>query len=141
MTKVKLMDIELAFDFVNFGGLSDNSAVINRETGEIHYLGDGVEEELPEDFDEEDDSLVWVPDKRDLDVGTKLVMEFARKHCSEDLDDIHFMFSHRGAYAHFKRFLEKKNLLEKWYKFEEEKNRDALLEWCQINKIDVDDTK
>ena len=141
MKKVRLMDIELAFDFANFNGSGDNSAAINRETGEIHYFGDNVDEDLPEDFDEEDDSLVWVPDKRDLDLGTELVMDFARKYCSDDLDDIHFMFSHRGAYAHFKRFLEKKNLIDKWYKFEEEKNRDAILEWCKENKIAVDDIK
>jgi hypothetical protein len=138
MTKVNLTDIELAFDFVNFESYSDNSAVVNRETGEIYYIGDNVDEELPENFDEEDEALVWIPDKRDLDLGSVLAMDFAREFCSEDLEEIQFIFSHRGAYAHFKRLLEKRNRLEKWYKFEEDKNREALLEWCRENKIEVE---
>ena len=138
MAKVSFTDIENAFDFVSFDGYCDNNAAININTGEIHYVGDSVDADLSEDFDEEDESLVWIPDKRDLDLGSRLVMEFTRKHCPEDLDDVQFMFSHRGAYSHFKRLLEKKNRLEKWYEFENEKNREALLEWCRENKIDVE---
>jgi hypothetical protein len=52
------------------------SAAINRETGEIHYIGDTVDEDLPEDFNEEDQSIVWIPDKRDLDLGIELAMDF-----------------------------------------------------------------
>ena len=138
MTKVNFRDIETAFDFVNFDSYSDNNAAVNRETGEIHYLGDCVDEDLPEDFDEDDEVLVWIPDKQDLNLGSRVAMDFARNYCSEDLEEIHFIFSHRGAYAHFKRLLEKRNDLEKWYKYEEEKTRAALLKWCQENKIELE---
>ena len=138
MKKIKLMDIEMAFDFVNSDGFRDNSAAVNRKTGEIYYIGDAVYEDLPEHFDEEDDSLVWIPDKRDLDLGSRLVMSFAREYCPENYGEIQSIFSHRGAYRAFKEFLANKNLLEKWYSFEEEKTRQALLEWCQNNNLDID---
>ena len=138
MKKFKMMDIESAFDFVNSCGFSDNSAVINRKTGEIYYLGDTVDEDLPEHFDEEDDSLIWIPNKHDLDLGSHLVMDFVQEYCPENLDEIHGIFSQLGAYSTLKEFLANKNLLEKWFSFEEEKTRQALLEWCQNNNLDID---
>ena len=138
MKKFKLMDIESAFDFVNSGGFSDNSAVLNPKTGEIHWLGDAVDEDLPEDFDDDDDSLVWIPDKRDPALGTKLDMDFAREFCPEKIEEIQGIFSRRGAYASFKELLAGKNLLGKWYSFEEEKTRQALLDWCRVNNFEVE---
>ena len=138
MKKIKLSDIESAFEFVNFGEFRDNSAAVNRKTGEIYYLGDAICEDLPEDFDEEDDSLIWLPDKRDLDLGSRLVMDYTQENCPENLDEIQSIFSHRGAYRAFKELLEKKRLLEKWYSFEDERTKSALLEWCRTNNIEVE---
>jgi len=138
MKKFKLMDIESAFDFANLGEFSDNSAAVNRKTGEIYYLGDAVDDDLPEDFDEGDDSIVWIPGKHDLDLGRRLVIDFAREYCPENLDEIQDIFSHRGAYRAYKELLANKILLEKWYIFEEDKTRQALLEWCRINNIEIE---
>lgn len=138
MKKIKLIDIESAFDFASFSEFNDNSAAINRETGEIYYRGDTVDEDLPEDFDEDDDSLVWIPDKRDLDLGYRLVMDFSGEYCPDNLEEIQGIFSRRGAYGAFKGLLTEKNLLEKWYTFEEEKKRQTLLEWCRMNNIEVE---
>lgn len=138
MKKFKLMDIECAFGFVNSSEFLDNSAVLNLKTGEIYYLGDAIDEDLPEDFDEEDDSLLWIPDKYDLDLGSELVMDFAREYSPENFDKIQGIFSRRGAYRNFKDLLSKKRLLDKWYSFEEEKTRQALMEWCRNNNIEVE---
>src|SRR6056297_3237558 len=111
MAKVSIIDIENAFDFVNFDNLSDNEAAVDRETGEIYFWSSDLEEELPDDFDIESESLVLLPDKRDLDLGSKLAIDFAREFCPDDFEEIIAIFSHPGAYAHFKRLLERKNRL------------------------------
>ncbi|MBN2804610.1 MAG: hypothetical protein JXR91_16065 [Deltaproteobacteria bacterium] len=133
MKKVNFTDIEMAYDFVNCTGYLGNSAVIHRKTGEIYYLGDDLDNDLPDDFDEDDEALLSIHDKYDLELGSNIVMDFAHEYCSDDLEEIQFIFSHKGAYAHFKRLLSKKGRLEKWYEFEQEKTETALLKWCKIN--------
>jgi len=53
---IAFSEIEMAFDFVSFGGLSLNEAWICRETGRIWYVADDdIEDEpLPEDLGDED---------------------------------------------------------------------------------------
>jgi hypothetical protein len=113
-----------------------------RESGKIHWRYDefsGLEEhndELPADIDDEE-KYIQLPDKRELDLGVVLVMDFARKVLPEDADDISDMFRKRGAYARFKQLLTRRRALERWYEFENEATERALRQWCQDSLLDV----
>ena len=54
-----------------------------------------------------------------------------------ELDRIPQIFSHRGAYGRFKDFLVRKDLLQSWYDFANQKEEEALREWVLDNKIEL----
>jgi hypothetical protein len=51
----------------------------------------------------------------------------------EDIDDTEKYIT----IPHKKDFLNEKGLLDKWYKFEDKRQRAALIEWCQDNSIEI----
>jgi hypothetical protein len=76
---VSLSDLQLAFEFVSSGGMSVNEAYLDRQSGKIYWhseFGDN-DEELPDDIG--DDKYISIPDKRQLDLGKALVLDFARE--------------------------------------------------------------
>ena len=56
----------------------------------------------------------------------------------EDQREVQEIFSRRGAYARFKDLLERRGLLQRWYEYESDAEREALKVWCQENGIDTD---
>ena len=96
-------------------------------------------DELPEDVDENEEKYLWLPYKNDLDLGKHLVMESADKHMPEDVYKIEDIFRHSGAYRRFKDLLEERGQLEDWYDFENAHVKEALLEWCRENSIELED--
>ena len=113
----------------------DNEAYICRQTGKIYWIaGDpgmiDEEEEIPEDTHNSDKYLP-VPDKRDLDLGNQLAFDFATRYLAQHYDDVREMFRRQGAYRRFKDFLERKDMLEKWYVYSDEQAAKALGEWCE----------
>src|SRR5437016_9280468 len=92
-------DLLLAFEFVSSGGMGENEAYLDRRSGKIYWhskVGDN-DEELPDDIDEE--NYISIPDKRELDLGKPLVLDFAREFLPDDYDEVRHIFSRRGAYA------------------------------------------
>jgi len=66
---VSFLDLQLAFEFVNSGGMGENQAYLDRQSGKIYWhseFGDN-DEELPDDID--DKKYILIPDKRELDLG------------------------------------------------------------------------
>jgi hypothetical protein len=114
-----------------------NRAVLCLDNGEIYYHSEnGDLDELDEDeFD--CDNFVVIPHKNDLDLGQRLVFDFAEEHLADDLDRVQQIFSRRGAYRRFKDFLEQKDLLQDWYDFESQREEEALREWALDNKIEL----
>jgi|PlaIllAssembly_1097288.scaffolds.fasta_scaffold775294_2 hypothetical protein len=49
------------------------------------------------------------------------------------------MFRGRGACGRFKDFLATKGLLEAWYTFEDEREKEALRLWCDENGLKLVD--
>jgi hypothetical protein len=138
---VKFKDIEDAFDFLNFSQMSNSEAYLEKETGKIYLYSDLMDdelEELPEDVYDED-KYIALPDKNELDLGKKLVFDFASKFLPDDFEQVDFIFSRKGAYSNFKQLLAEKGLLDKWYKYEEEAEEKALREWCEWNDIKLQD--
>ena len=49
------------------------------------------EEELPDDID--DEKYISISDKRELDLGKPLVLDFAREFLPDDYDEVRHIFS------------------------------------------------
>lgn len=131
-------DIENAFVFLSMDKQFMNNAYLNKETGEIYYTSEiGDSDELPVDID--DSKYVSIPHPNDLDLGEELVFEFISQYLPEESDRVGRIFSKSGAYSRFKDLLSKKGLLDKWYDFEDEQNKNALKQWCLENDIKIKD--
>src|SRR5712691_3321870 len=77
---VSFQDIMLAFQFVSGGGTGEHQAFLCKPSGKIYWHSElaGDVEELPDDI-EESDKYVEIPDKRELDLGKPLALDFARE--------------------------------------------------------------
>src|SRR5437660_9536357 len=92
---VSFSDVQLAFEFVSSGGMGENEAYLDRQSGKIYWhseFGDN-DEELPDDID--DEKYISIPDKRELDLGKPLVLDFAREFLPDDYDEVRHIFSRR----------------------------------------------
>jgi Uncharacterised protein family (UPF0158) len=128
---VKFDDLLSALEWSSSGESDDNTAVLSRTTGEVFLkseLGD-FDQELPDDI--EDDAIyIEVPHKNDLGLGRALAINFIDLTAPHLAKTVHAYFKNRGAYSKFKALLEREALLDRWYKFESEATRTALLEWA-----------
>ena len=131
-------DILSAFEFVS-GGDTGETVYLCRETGETHWHSENGDnfEELPEDIDDRE-KYVKLPDKRDLDLGQRLVMRFTREELPDRYGKVVEIFSRRGAYRRFKDLLEHEGALDNWFEFENAAQGKALREWCAENGVVVE---
>ncbi len=140
MPTVSLDQLQNAMEWASSDFL-DNEAYICRQTGKIYWIaGDpgmiDEEEEIPEDI-HNGDRYLPVPDKRDLDLGNQLAFDFATRYLAQHYDDVRDMFRRQGAYRRFKDFLERKDMLEKWYAYSDEQAAKALGEWCETEDLSL----
>lgn len=134
-----------AFELISMGNPlgGEYQAILCRRTGKIYChseFGDFAEfnDELPDDV-EDDEKYVAVPDKRELDLGKPLVLDFVREFLPDDLDEVRYMFGKRGAYQRFKALLARRHALDQWYDFETKATEQALRAWCELNSIAITD--
>jgi hypothetical protein len=135
---VKFEDVLYAFEFVSMGNGS-SEAILCKRTGTVYSHSYDVEmepsfDELPHDY-ENDPNYIAIPDKRELDLGKRLVLDFTREFLPDDFDAVRRIFSKRGAYAKFKDLLMRRGGLDRWYDFEATATERALREWCEVNEI------
>lgn len=129
--------IENAFLFVSMDQKYMHNACLCKDTGQIFHTSElGDSDELPEDI--EDPKYISIPHKNDLDLGKDLVMEFVSEFLPNDLDRVYSIFRRRGAYSRYKALLSEKDLLDKWHKFEDERQKAALKKWCVENDIKIE---
>jgi hypothetical protein len=79
-------EIQDAFSFVSSNEYGMNRVLLCLDNGEIYYHSEnGDFDELDEDeFD--CDNFVVIPHKNDLDLGQRLVFDFAEQHLADELD-------------------------------------------------------
>jgi hypothetical protein len=137
---VSFKDILLAFEFVSAGSTGEHQAFLCRQSGTLYWHSEfaGDSDELPDDI-EDSDKYVQIPDKRELDLGKPLVLDFARQFLPDDVGDLQQIFRKRGAYARFKDLLQRRGALDRWYDFEANAAERALRMWCDLNSIEVGD--
>ena len=135
---MKYSDIEDAFLFVSMAPPEEHFAYLDKETGKIYYVSElGDSDELPDDW-EEDEKLISIPHKNDLNLGRDLVFDFISASLSDEFNRVRGIFSKKGAYARFKDSLESKGKLEAWYEFESKATEVALRDWCKENDISLE---
>ena len=134
--EVSLSDLEDAFDFVSNGILLENQAWLCKKTGKFFFSSSEVLDEdeensigLPKDADLK--QFISIPNKKELNLGKNLVMDFAHEFCNEELHLIQRMFSGKGAYSKFKSYLENKDKLDEWYQYEADAQKSAYEDWCK----------
>lgn len=133
---IDFSELEEAFLFVSSDQPFINSAIVNKRTGETFYQSElsGIDE-FPENS--ESDDFIEIPHKNDLDLGRDLVFDFVSSHLPQRLRQVDQIFRARGAYRRFKSLLESVGLLEEWYRFEDERTKSALRQWCKDNGLRI----
>jgi hypothetical protein len=99
------------------------------------WISPGGPEQLPDDLD--DEKYMAIPDKRELDLGKPLVLEFAREFLPDDYDEVRHIFSRRGAYRRYKELIVQRGALERWHDFSNTTEEAALRKWCAENGIEL----
>ncbi|WP_339028449.1 hypothetical protein WHZ78_05960 [Bradyrhizobium symbiodeficiens] len=142
---VKFADILQAFEFADVnGGMGQCHTFVCRQTGKIYYqfdqddLQELEDEQLPDDIEDETKYL-QIPNSRDLDLGKPLVIAFVRESLPDDLDDVRYFFSKRGAYQQFKSLLSRRGAIDAWHDYRNKATERALRNWCEMHSIEIVD--
>jgi hypothetical protein len=132
---IKFSDIEHAFIYVSSAPMTAKTAILCKETGEIFYASDYDDEnQIPEEIYFRED-CIEIPHRNDLDLGRNLVSEFVEQYMPEDFERVREILRRKGAYGKYKDLLEDRNILQKWYDFENARQTETLREWCEDNEI------
>ena len=135
---VTFSDIEDAFLFVSSAPQGENLAVLCKDTGRIYCRSEyGNLDEIDDEID--CDEFIHIPHKNDLDLGQQLIFEFVDMNLPDEYNAVQQIFGHQKAYGTFKYLLQSKGLLQSWYDFENEREKEELLQWCENNEIELTD--
>jgi hypothetical protein len=137
--RVRLKDIREAFEFVSAAD-GEHQAFLCKQSGKLYCHSELCDDldELPDDIDD-NEKFLPMPDKKELDLGKPLALDFAREFLPGDFDDVRQFFNGRGAYARFKDLLHRRGSLDQWYDFEAKAEERALRMWSELNSIEVSD--
>lgn len=99
----------VSFRIRQFRGTGEHQAFLCKQSGTLYWQSEftGDLDELPDDIDDRD-KYVQIPDKRELELGKPLALDFAREFLPDEVGDVQEIFSKRGAYARFKDLLQRR---------------------------------
>ena len=125
-----------AIHFISSDPDGESEAFLSLRSGKIYYRSSYTEDfdTIPDDIDDETKYLP-IPHKNDLDLGLALIFEFVTERCPSAEEEVRAMFRKRGSYSRFKNWAERHDLLDDWYRFEEEITFKAVTQWCSDNKV------
>ena len=135
--KHSLDNIENGYLFLNDSS-EGNEVFLCNKTGRLYFISESgdSDEDLPDDL-YENEQYLRLPDKHDLDLGSRIVHRFIQEHAPEFADDVRGIFSRKGAYRRFKGFLETNDMLDAWHAYENAQTESALKTWCKDNGIEL----
>jgi hypothetical protein len=142
MVAVKLDDLSMAFDFVNYAAPMEHNAYVSLDTGKVYWTSDSndaFDEDIPDDL-ETSDRYLAIPHKNDLDLGRGLALRFVAQKLPARYDQVEGFFRRQGAYSRFKDLLQREGGLEAWFTFEADAVESALRQWCAENGIGILET-
>ncbi len=129
-----------AFEVTCFGDPETVRAYINKENGESFIVSD-FDDDMDEDFPDdlfENEIYFTLPDPSELTSGRDLAFKFTSAEVRDHADEIYEIFQKRGAFSRFKDLLAHIGKLDDWYAFEQKTQKEELLEWCDLNEIEVE---
>jgi hypothetical protein len=135
---VDLNELESAVMYVSVGGGVENTAYVNRETGEIFY--DSADDQRDEDFPDdvsENDKYILIPSERELDLGISLRPNFIQAHAPKLYDEAFTASRKPKAYGRLRELIERTGLVERWYRFQQDALYAALRQWCADNDLTI----
>jgi hypothetical protein len=93
--RVSLKDILEGFEFVSADSTGEHQAFLRRQSGKVYWYVEYSDEELSELPDDIDDrqKYVQIPDKKELDLGKPLVLEFVRQTQPSEMDKVQRILS------------------------------------------------
>ena len=133
-------EIVNAYIFNESASYGESAAFVCLESSRIIFCidGDGIcVDEKEQEYSP--DGCIPLPHKNELDLGKKLVLNFAREMFPDDVGNVERIFSRRGAYRRFKAFLEERDILDLWYDYENSAQEAALRSWSEWNEIVLKD--
>jgi hypothetical protein len=132
--RVSSKDILGAFEFVSADAVGEHQAFLCKQSGKVYWYSELSDDsdELPDDVGDSE-KYVQIPDKRELDLGKPLALNFARQFLPNDFDEVRQIFSRRSAYSRFKVLSDRRGALDQWYDFEAKAEERALRVWCDLN--------
>ena len=141
MPTVSLDELQDAVDWVSSDSM-DDGAYVCRQTGKIYWISSepgllDEEDTVPDDVHDVG-KYAPVPDRRDLDLGSRLVFRFAAQFLADQYDEVRNTFRHKGAYGRFKEILHRQDSLEIWYAYSEERTMKALEIWCESEGLGIE---
>jgi hypothetical protein len=127
-------DLHLAVEHVTGGGSYGAAAYVDRHTGAILWAGDGMEEPLPDDVDDEERYLP-VPTKKQLGLGRNDALAFTEQHAPQLLERAEYIFSVAGAFDRFKQLMHEHDLLDAWYACQDKRLWEELEAWAELHDL------
>lgn len=136
---MKYLDIDYAYNWANTNGYGENIALLDKAIGKFYYRSDNYDdEEIPDEI-YGSGNVVSMPDKNDLSLGSRLVFRFVRETFPAGYDKVSEIFTRRGAYGRYKKWLIANDLLDQWHAYSNAAEEAALREWCADNGIELAD--
>ena len=131
---LSLEELLSAYEWVSGGEAAtlDCEAYVSRVTGRVHWCGEGVDEEPPEDIEDEG-IYIAVPHKTDFELGRSLALRFVQERLPREREAVYDYFRKPGAYSKFKALLVRAGQLDAWHEYERIATEAALREWCAEN--------
>jgi hypothetical protein len=137
--KAKMMDVLEAFE------MSDDELhyVYNKKTGEVVVVADASSDfESDEDVDmaeleENEEQYIALPDK--FDINDYHIMEQFIWHlpAGEQQTELERSIQGRGAFRYFRNTLDRFEMTQKWYDFQNEAYREMAVEWGKVNGVEL----
>ena len=125
--KVNLNDVIEAIEFTN----DTTTYYYYKKTGVIIYTDDygSVDDpEMMEDLEDNPEDYIKLPDSYEINEG-KMMVRFL---C--DYYDVDEVFGKRIRVL--KRMIEDKGVLDEWYKYKEEAEKEIAVRWCEYHDIE-----
>lgn len=145
-----MIELEKVFNLFCDVGMSEPRLFIpfiNPVTNEADFLpaedsdaADGYDEEELDELQariNNDPNWLKLPDRYELGLGSRLPLQFAGEYLRPaDCDLVCNFFRHRGAYSNFRALLDRLEMTDKWYQFQNDAIRNALKQWLIDNDIE-----
>ncbi|MEI6891046.1 MAG: hypothetical protein V5783_02640 [Pontiella sp.] len=136
--KIEFRDIEDAYMMANTGGYGACTSLVDKVSGQFYYQPENSEDAIiPADV-MDSATVVALPDKKDFDLGSPLVFRFVRERFPDGYDKVSEIFTRRGAYGRYKKWLKAHDLLVQWDDYSSKAEESALREWCAKNGIELE---